>query len=329
MQCITYQNNSRTINCLSSFSLETPSDTTPKVFTTLVTHISKSLSSSNPPVLSETASLFLLDYHVDRLLNSAKTLGIIEQASIETFKNESIASNSYNIYDAQWIANEVVNTVSCFYQEPALRTVRLLLRLVLAPNKLDIVVDWYIAPWPPESPIDAISVSGIRPASAHKTTHIETSVLARKRAHQRHAQEAILIDENSFVKEGAWSNLFWVDQEGMLCTTDSDILPGVTRRIIMEKIPVKISNISLPDLIKTATEVFITQSTTGITPVATIDGKRIGSERPGPVTMKLSALYNNWVNDLAIPIPQAQDTSIELSAHRLLQDCPPCICDRP
>jgi branched-subunit amino acid aminotransferase/4-amino-4-deoxychorismate lyase len=132
---------------------------------------------------------------------------------------------------------------------------------------------------------------------------MEASVDARKKAHQRHAQEAIMLDEQGLAHDCAWSNYFWVDREGTLYTSNhNQVLPGVTRRIILELVPTVFRNATLTELTSDASEIFITQSTMGISPVSSINGISIGDECPGTTTMKIGALYNQWINSMCTPL---------------------------
>lgn len=71
---------------------------------------------------------------------------------------------------------------------------------------------------------------------------------------------------------------------------------GITRETVIElaENQVEFEGIKYKNIID-ADEVFITQTTSGILPVVEIDGQRIGSGRPGPVTKKLMAKLDKLV----------------------------------
>jgi branched-subunit amino acid aminotransferase/4-amino-4-deoxychorismate lyase len=82
-------------------------------------------------------------------------------------------------------------------------------------------------------------------------------------------------------------------KDGTLLTPplDAGILPGVTRRVVVElarglTLPTREEPIAVKDLLA-ADEVFITSTLKEVLPVATIDGRPVGSGRPGPVTRRL------------------------------------------
>jgi branched-subunit amino acid aminotransferase/4-amino-4-deoxychorismate lyase len=47
-----------------------------------------------------------------------------------------------------------------------------------------------------------------------------------------------------------------------------------------------------PDELRAADEAFLTSATRGVLPISTIDEKPVGDGKPGPVTRKLMALYD-------------------------------------
>ena len=73
------------------------------------------------------------------------------------------------------------------------------------------------------------------PLASFKSCNKLPQILARAAADAEGAQEALLLNTDNAIVEGASSNLFWV-QNGVLCTPPlvSGILPGVTRAVIME-----------------------------------------------------------------------------------------------
>lgn len=100
--------------------------------------------------------------------------------------------------------------------------------------------------------------------------------------------------------EGTVSNLFVVRQ-GRLRTPAvwTGALPGVVRQSIMRvarrlRIPVEESPMTRHELY-TAEEAFVTNSLVGVVAIRTADGRRIGTQCPGPVTRRLQAAYGAQV----------------------------------
>ncbi len=80
---------------------------------------------------------------------------------------------------------------------------------------------------------------------------------------------------------------------------DAGILEGITRNVVMELaqdagLAVRERNITLYDLY-VADEVFLTGTAAEIIAVTTIDGRAIGTGKPGPVTGELRAKFRKLV----------------------------------
>lgn len=110
-----------------------------------------------------------------------------------------------------------------------------------------------------------------------KTANKLAQVLARAEADAVGADEAVLLNTEGFVVEGASSNLFWVEH-GTICTPPlaSGILAGVTRAATVElcaqlSLPWAERHIT-PDALRRAEGVFVTLSSYGIVPAAELDG---------------------------------------------------------
>ena len=130
-----------------------------------------------------------------------------------------------------------------------------------------------------------------------KTIALTPNVLAKQAAREKGAGEAWFVDELGLVTEGASSNAWIVDQDGVLRTRDlnANILRGVTRRSLMELIareglPVSERPFSVEEA-RQAREAFITGAGALVTPVVSIDGAPIGDGKPGPLARRLRASY--------------------------------------
>lgn len=129
-----------------------------------------------------------------------------------------------------------------------------------------------------------------------KTTQLLANALAKTAARRAGAYEAWLVDEEGFVTEGSSTTAWIVDKAGRLTTRTLShaILPGVTRRVIMEaaaaaQLAIAEARFTVEDA-RSAREAFIS-SATGVLPVVAIDGHRIGEGEPGPLTRRVQELY--------------------------------------
>lgn len=135
-----------------------------------------------------------------------------------------------------------------------------------------------------------------------KATTLLANVLLRQKAIEQGCAEAIL-HKRGYVTEGAASNLFAII-DGILMTPEktAEILPGITRQVILElaeKNNFKVSEeiISL-EALQTASEIWITSSTREIIPVVELDSEKVGDGKPGPVFHKMNQLFQQYKKTL-------------------------------
>ena len=121
------------------------------------------------------------------------------------------------------------------------------------------------------------------------------SQLAKKEAITCGYDEALLLDTEGYVSEGSGENIFMV-RNGMLKTTPlTSILEGITRNSIMkiaadQKIRV-VEERFTRDEMYIADEAFFTGTAAEVTPVRELDGRIIGTGRPGPITRKVQSVF--------------------------------------
>jgi len=163
----------------------------------------------------------------------------------------------------------------------------LTVRLVAAKDALALYIERFVRRWPASVPVALRSFSGLRPFPLHKTTATEVCRRSHAAAEASNAQEGLLIDDNRKIAEGSWSNVFWFDWSGELYTRSDSVLPGVTRQLLLDNYPVQFAAPTLEQLRDQASEMFIAQSSHGISPVSSIDNVPIGNSVPGDFTRKL------------------------------------------
>lgn len=150
--------------------------------------------------------------------------------------------------------------------------------------------------------IDQLAQAGIAvitvPESRWKRCDIKTvmllaACLAKQEAHAQGAREAWFVDTEGFITEGASSNAWIVDRTGRLLTRQLDhaILPGITRRTVMDTAAALGFIVEEKPFTRTqamnAAEAFLTSATNTVMPVIMIDGQKVGSGVPGPLSLKL------------------------------------------
>lgn len=130
-----------------------------------------------------------------------------------------------------------------------------------------------------------------------KTVGLLPNVLAREKAKQAGAAEAIFVDADNIVKEGAATNVWIVDRDGALVTRPAEhgILRGITRTTLMDvaaKLGLKVrEDFFTVDQMLAAREVFITAATSICYPVVEIDGKTIANGHPGTISQKIREAF--------------------------------------
>lgn len=140
-----------------------------------------------------------------------------------------------------------------------------------------------------------------------KSTALLPNTLAKTAARRQGAFEAILVDGEGYVTEGASTNVWIVTKEGEIVTRNlsHDILPGVTRRVILDaaaeaQMRITQRRFTLQET-KSAQEIFLTAATLGATAVIELDGSPIGGRRPGPISQRIQSLYADLARRRAIP----------------------------
>ncbi len=124
-------------------------------------------------------------------------------------------------------------------------------------------------------------------------------ILAGIHAQKAGADEALMLDPHGFVNTTNSCNFFIVRCGEVWTSTGDYCMNGITRKKVIglcraNDIPVFERNFSLVETYG-AEEAFITGTFGAQTPVAMIDGRRIGDGGPGPVTRRIRALYADLV----------------------------------
>ncbi len=135
---------------------------------------------------------------------------------------------------------------------------------------------------------------------ACKSIALLPNVLAKHAAREAGADEAIFVDDDGSVLEGASDNIFAV-KGGVLFTPPADgrILEGITRGRVLELAAargyeVRVQPVSL-DFVLGADEMFLTSSVLTVVPIVRVDGRAIGNGRPGPVARTMCQDYWDFI----------------------------------
>jgi branched-chain amino acid aminotransferase len=138
---------------------------------------------------------------------------------------------------------------------------------------------------------------------AKSVTTYANSILAHQEVANDGYDEALLLDVDGYVAEGAGENIFII-KRGKLYTPDmTSCLEGITRASIIELageigIPVIEKRITR-DEVYCADEAFFTGTAAEVTPIRELDNRSIGSGKRGPITARLQAMFFDCVNGKA------------------------------
>ncbi len=129
------------------------------------------------------------------------------------------------------------------------------------------------------------------------------SILANMEATENGYDEALLLDVDGFVAEGAGENLF-VIKDNKICEPEiASALVGITRASVIEiaaELGYQVVSKRLTrDDIYTADEAFFTGTAAEVTPIRELDGRLIGAGSRGPITEKIQARFFDAVNGRA------------------------------
>ena len=254
-------------------------------------------------------AIFRLEEHTDRLFNSAHIFQMkmpYDKATIIEAHREVVRANKLESCYIRPIA---------FYGSEAMGIAATTLSTHVA-----------VAAWPWGAYLgDEGMQKGIRVKTSSFTRHhvninmcraksvssYSNSILAHQEVANDHYDEALLLDVDGYVAEGAGENIFIV-KKGKLYTPDlTSCLEGITRDSVItlakemgiEVIEKRITR----DEIYCAEEAFFTGTAAEVTPIRELDQRTIGEGSRGPVTTKLQQaffdcvagkhpLHTDWLN---------------------------------
>ena len=132
-----------------------------------------------------------------------------------------------------------------------------------------------------------------------KSLNLLGAVLAKQKAVDHQAEEAILVRDN-FVTEGSSTNFFIVEGNAIWTHPANHlILHGITRQIVLQlaaERKLTVNEVAFSkERIYTADECFITSTTMEICPVVKIDDRLVNQGQPGSITRMLQADFQRLI----------------------------------
>jgi len=130
-----------------------------------------------------------------------------------------------------------------------------------------------------------------------------TGVIAKREAILLGYDEALMLDPEGYLTEGTGENLFIIKNNIVKTTQLTSILNGVTRATVIEMLKKRgltvIETRFTRDELYTADEVFLTGTAAEITPISSVDDRKMGrgesAGKPGPISRQIQEDYAKLV----------------------------------
>ncbi|MDH4068660.1 MAG: aminotransferase class IV [Dehalococcoidia bacterium] len=247
--------------------------------------------------------IFRLDSHLTRLRCSAESVGLTHSVLITDDGKQSLKAACVATLAANRLKDARIRlTVSAGEGDmtPDPRT---------CPSPTVLITARYLDPLSPEkyetgfkAAVSFLRRNSQSPLSRLKSTCYMENILARTTARAVGCDEAIFLNEQGYLAEGSATNVFLVSH-GELITPcfESGVLPGITRDAVLEI--ARTSNIKaterwvqLNELIE-AEEAFLTNSILELVPLVSVEGRIIGTGKPGKLTGDLLFAYRRLVEE--------------------------------
>ena len=128
-----------------------------------------------------------------------------------------------------------------------------------------------------------------------KSLNYLNNILAKIEANIKGGNEAIILDSRGLVSEGSGDNIFVIKNGKVYTPYTINNLKGITREAVIDAAATRGYNILERDMglfdLYTADEVFVTGTAAEVAPVTRVDGRVIGTGKPGPITKELMAAF--------------------------------------
>lgn len=238
--------------------------------------------------------VFKLKEHIDRLFRSAKAILLelpmthaeLMAAVVETCRQNRIRDGYIRLVVTRGVGTLGLNPNRC--RRPS---------VIVIADKIQL--------YPPELYANGLAIVTVPTtrnlnnavAPAIKSLNYLNNILAKIEANIAGVEEAIMLNAQGYIAECTGDNLFIV-QEGRLLTPPlhAGALYGITRGVVIDLareqgIPVLETDLTRYDVFN-ADECFLTGTGAEIIPVVKVDGRTVGTGKPGPITADLTTRYH-------------------------------------
>jgi len=248
--------------------------------------------------------VFRLKEHIDRLFYSAKAIMLdipmsheeLVKATVETCRRNKVRDGYIRLVVTRGVGTLGLNPFKC-------------------PKGSVIIIAGKIQLYPPalyKKGMEIVTVATTRNLHnavnpAIKSLNYLNNILAKIEAINAGVEEAIMLNSDGYVAECTGDNLFIIKGDQMFTPPlYAGALYGITRGVAIDLakekgLSVDETNLTRYDLYN-ADECFLTGTGAEVIPVVKIDGRVIGTGKPGAVTKDLIKRYHALTNSTGEPI---------------------------
>ena len=248
--------------------------------------------------------VFKLKEHIDRLFYSAKAILLeipmahaeIMKATVETCRKNKLRAGYIRLIVTRGRGTLGLNPRSC--KNPS---------VIVIADKIQVYPRELYA-----RGMDIVTVPTVRNLHsavnpAIKSLNYLNNILAKIEANNAGVEEAVMLNAEGFVAECTADNLFIIKNGEVFTPPNSaGALYGITRQTVIDLAHAAGLKVSEPNLTRydlfNADECFLTGTGAEIMPVVKIDGRVIGTGKPGTLTRELVEKYHALTNTSGEPI---------------------------
>jgi len=231
---------------------------------------------------------FHLDDHLNRLRNSARLIGLncpwsneeLTGIVTETLARNSFAESNVRLLITGGDSEDGISPA----EKPRL--------VIIISDALAFPAEYY------RDGVKIITARLNRFIPGAKSIDYIRAIVTLKDAHSAGAIESIYVTENDHVLEGTTSNLFLV-KNGVVVTASEDILPGITRDVLLKilepEFTIEVRPVLKHELYDTD-EAFLASSNKEVMPVVGADNQVIADGKPGAVTRRVMSMFREYTD---------------------------------
>lgn len=248
--------------------------------------------------------VFRMEEHMERLWDSARSICLdiplsraeMDEALLETIRQNDLRDGYVRLIVTRGVGNLGLNPIQC--KRPSVIIIASVIALYseeLYRRGLTVVT----------VPTRRMGPAALNPAI--KSLNYLNNVLARIEANLSNADEALMLNESGNIAECTADNVFVV-KRGQIMTPPitAGALRGITRSVVFDiamELGIKISE---PELTRhdlyIADEAFLTGTAAEVVPMIKVDGRTIGSGKPGAITVRTMERFRELTRGTGTPI---------------------------